>query len=314
MPGFTVTVADWDSERDREACESVRAEVFVVEQKVPEHEEWDEHDDTSLHVLARDRGGQPIGTGRLLRDGHIGRVAVLKAWRGKRVGDALMRRLIDEARARGIKESVLHAQTYAVPFYERFGYRAEGREFIEASIPHLKMRLVLAPTIDAGADAAARLGITRVRTLEQCRAGVLEIAKLARYRLAIMSPDLEPTIYSTPEFSDEVRRIARASRFALVRVLVRDPQRAVREGHLLVELSLQLATYVHVRTPDPDDEQRTDAFVIADDDAILYRPVADVADGVIEIEGSALARERLRSFERLWERAQPDPNLRRLGI
>lgn len=314
MPDFTVAVADWDLDRDREACETVRTEVFVVEQKVPEHEEWDEHDDNSLHVIARDGAGHPIGTGRLLRDGHIGRIAVLKAWRGKRVGDAIMKLLLSEATKLGVKESVLHAQTYAIPFYERFGYRAEGHEFIEASIAHQRMRLELSPATSPIAEPDNRLGFKRVRSLDQCRAGVLEIAKLARYRLAIMSPDLEPAIYSTPEFRDEVRRIARTSRFALVRILVRDPRRAVRESHLLVELSLQLATYVQIRIPDSDDEQRSDAFVIADDDAILYRPEAEVATGVIEIEGSALARERLRNFERLWERALPDPNLRRLGI
>ena len=312
MSEFTVRTADWDDDRDRADCEAVRTAVFVVEQSIPEHEEWDEHDDTSLHVIAHDAAGRPIGTGRLLRDGIIGRIAVVKDWRSKQVGDAIMRHLIAVARDRGIKESVLHAQTYAIPFYERFGYKVEGHEFIEAGIPHRRMRLVLVPI--QGADGKPDLAVRRVRTWEQCRDAALEIAKLARYRLAIMTPDLEPSIYGSPEFRDEVRRIARASRFALVRILVRDTQRAAREGHLLVELAMSLPTYVQIRVPDPDDEQRTDAFVLADDDAILYRVAPDVADGVVEVEGSAIARERLRSFDRLWERAQPDPNFRRLGI
>lgn len=310
MDGFTVRNADWDDDRDRADCEAVREAVFIVEQRIPEHEEWDEHDDTSLHVIAHDASGAPIGTGRLLRDGIIGRIAVVKEWRGKQVGDAIMQHLIQVARELGMKESVLHAQTYAIPFYQRFGYRAEGREFIEAGIPHQKMRLVLVPT--AAGDASPE--VRRVRSWEQCRAAALEIAKLARYRLVIMTPDLEPGLYGSPEFRDELRRIARSSRFAQVRILVRDSQRAAREGHPLVELALQLPTFVQIRVPDPDDEQRTDAFVLADDDAILYRVAAEVADGVVEIEGSAIARERLRNFDRLWERAQPDPNFRRLGI
>lgn len=308
MADFTVTTVDWDDDRDRADCEAVRTEVFVEEQRIPEHEEWDEHDDTSLHVVARDRAGRAIGTGRLLRDGIIGRVAVVKAWRGRQVGDAIMRHLIAQARQLGVKESVLHAQTYAIPFYERFGYKAEGREFIEAGIPHQRMRLVLVPTGDGIPE------VRRVHSWDQCRSAALEVAKLARYRLAVMTPDLEPGLFGTPEFRDELRRIARASRFALVRILVRDPQRAAREGHLLVELALQLPTYVQIRVPDPDDEQRSDAFVLADDDAILYRVSAEVPDGVVEVEGSAIARERLRSFDRLWERARPDPNFRRLGI
>jgi hypothetical protein len=154
----------------------------------------------------------------------------------------------------------------------------------------------------------------RLRTLDQAVAAALEIAKLARYRLAICTPDLEPTLYSTPEFRDEVRRVARASRFAQVRILVRDPQRAIREGHHLIELANSLSSYVHIRLPNPDDEQRIDAWVIADDDAILHRPVADRPEGVVEVGSSALARELLRNFDRLWERALPDPNMRRLGI
>lgn len=312
MAEFTVRNADWEDDADRSACEAVRTAVFIEEQRIPEHEEWDEHDDTSLHVIARDAAGHPIGTGRLLRDGIIGRIAVVKEWRGKLVGDAIMRHLIDVARELGMKESVLHAQVYAIPFYERFGYKAEGREFIEAGIPHQRMRLVLVPTNPAGDTAQAQ--VRRIRTFEQCREAALEIAKLARFRLAIMTPDLEPGILGSPEFRDELRRIARTSRFALVRILVRDPQRATREGHLLVELAMSLPTYVQIRVPDPDDEQRTDAFVLADDDAILYRVSPEVPDGVVEIEGSAIARERLRNFDRLWERAQPDPNMRRLGI
>jgi len=310
MAEFTVRTADWDHDRDRADCEAVRTAVFVEEQRIPEHEEWDEHDDTSLHVIARDANGTPIGTGRLLRDGIIGRIAVVKEWRGRNVGDAIMHHLLAEARARGLKESVLHAQSYAIAFYERFGYVVEGHEFIEAGIPHRRMRLVLVPVPADDRKPAVRW----VRSMDQCRAAALEIAKLARYRLAIMTPDLEPAIYGTHEFRDELKRIARSSRFAQVRVLVRDAQRATREGHLLVELSLALPTYVQIRVPDPDDEQRTDAFVLADDDAILYRVAAEVADGVVEVEGSAIARERLRSFDRLWQRAQPDPNLRRLGI
>jgi len=308
MADFTVRNADWDDDRDRADCESVRTAVFVEEQRIPEHEEWDEHDDTSLHVIAYDAAGAPIGTGRLLRDGVIGRIAVVKPWRGRQVGDAIMRHLIGEARALGVRESVLHAQTYAVPFYERFGYAVEGREFIEAGIPHIRMRLSLSPT---RADSGV---VRRVRSWDQARAAALEVAKLARYRVAIMTPDLEPGLYASPEFREELKRVARASRFALVRILVRDTQRAAREGHPLVELSLQLPTYVQIRVPDSDDEQRTDAFVLADDDAILYRVAAEVPDGVVEVEGPAIARERLRAFDRLWERAQPDPNFRRLGI
>ena len=315
MIEFTVKVIDWDQAADRAACEALRLAVFVEEQHVPEHEEWDGNDEAALHVVARDAAGQAIGTGRLLPDGRIGRMAVAKDWRGKGVGGALLRELIRQAHERGHHEAVLSSQVHAIPFYERFGFVAEGQEYDDAGIPHRTMRMSLhdkrpAGLLGGGAEPTHR----RITTATQAATAALEIAKLARYRLAIYTPDLEPALYSTPEFRDEVRRIARSSRFAMVRVLVRDPQRAIREGHHLIELATQLSSFVHIRLPNADDEQRIDAWVIADDDAILLRPVADRPEGVVEVGSSGLARERLRNFDRLWERAAGDPNMRRLGI
>lgn len=315
MNTFTVSIADWDAAADRSACEGLRLAVFVEEQHVPEHEEWDGHDEQALHVVARDRDGVAIGTGRLLPDGRIGRMAVASAWRARGVGAAILRELIRQAHERGHSEAVLSSQVHAIPFYERFGFVAEGQEYDDAGIPHRTMRLSLFDRRPAdllgGAPAPA---MRRIQTQAQAVEAALEIAKLARYRLAICTSDLEPALYSTPAFRDEVRRIARSSRFAMVRILVRDPLRAIREGHHLIELASQLSSYVQIRVPDPDDEQRMDAWLIADDDAILHRPVHDRPDGVVEVGSSSLARERMRNFDRLWQRAQPDPNMRRLGV
>jgi predicted GNAT family N-acyltransferase len=121
------------------AARPVREEVFLREQRVPPAMEWDEFDATSRHVVACGPDGQPIGTGRLLPDGHIGRMAVLPAWRGRGVGRALLERLLEAATAAGQGELALHAQTQAAGFYGRFGFVAEGPEFMEAGIPHVMM-------------------------------------------------------------------------------------------------------------------------------------------------------------------------------
>lgn len=117
----------------------VRDEVFVREQGVPRELERDEQDAASGHVLALDAVGEAIGCGRLLADGHIGRMAVRAEWRGKGVGSALLRRLLETARAAGRGHLVLSAQTHAADFYARFGFTPEGGEFLEAGIPHLRM-------------------------------------------------------------------------------------------------------------------------------------------------------------------------------
>ncbi len=139
---FTVRRADWLS--DRVSLAAIRHEVFVVEQRVPEAEEWDGLDAVSRHVAAL-AGDVGIGTGRLLPDGRIGRMAVLKTWRGRGVGSALLSALIQMARDDGHRETILHAQTHARAFYARHGYTPVGGEFMEAGIPHVEMRLQLKP-------------------------------------------------------------------------------------------------------------------------------------------------------------------------
>ena len=141
-PRLVVEPANWQD--DRAAIERVRRAVFIEEQRIPEHEEWDDLDPVVTHVLAWTAGPaakrDPVGTGRLEPTGKIGRVAVLPQHRGTGAGLAIMRRLVDLARERGFTEVYLHAQSQARGFYERLGFRADGPEFDEVGIPHLRMR------------------------------------------------------------------------------------------------------------------------------------------------------------------------------
>lgn len=138
---FRVRLADWEG--DERALKSVRYDVFCVEQSVPEALEWDSIDAQCAHVVAEDSLHQAIGCGRLLPDGHIGRVAVRGHWRGKGVGAALLERLIALAGERGHTKVMLNAQTHAMPFYARFGFAPVGEPFDEAGIPHQAMEATL---------------------------------------------------------------------------------------------------------------------------------------------------------------------------
>lgn len=138
---FNVRLADW--RHDAAALKSIRRDVFVVEQRVPESLEWDGVDPDCRHAIAEDGHGRAIGCGRLLPDGHIGRVAVLRDWRGQGVGAALMVKLIGLSRARGDAKAMLNAQVHALPFYERLGFVVAGEPFDEAGIAHQAMELPL---------------------------------------------------------------------------------------------------------------------------------------------------------------------------
>lgn len=140
-PEFTVRTATWQC--DITLLQDLRRTVFIREQQVPESLEWDEFDAVSLHALAHDAKGRVVGTGRLLPDGHVGRMAVLRDWRNHGVGSAILVLLIDHARRRGDTALHLNAQTHAVGFYERHGFVVHGDEFPDAGIPHRRMTMQL---------------------------------------------------------------------------------------------------------------------------------------------------------------------------
>ena len=139
---MSVSIKIVESPEEFDQCFRIRTTVFVEEQEVPLELEMDEYDAVATHFLLRD-GETPLATARLVDKyglAKIGRVAVLKEARGRGLGLLLMQAVIDEAKHRGFTESVLDAQTYAVPFYARLGYVAEGEEFDDAGIPHFLMR------------------------------------------------------------------------------------------------------------------------------------------------------------------------------
>jgi muramoyltetrapeptide carboxypeptidase len=134
---FTMRSASW--QHDGDALRAVRRAVFIDEQAIPEELEWDDSDPVSMHALGSDHDGRPIATGRLLDDGHIGRKAVVREWRGHGVGAALFEYLIATAAERGHRVLFLNAQTQVADFYTRYGFVRAGDEFIEAGIPHIAM-------------------------------------------------------------------------------------------------------------------------------------------------------------------------------
>ena len=132
-----VRILPW-SDAHAEA-QRIRETVFVAEQGVAAEIELDDWDARCEHALAYDLSGRPVGTGRLLPDGHIGRMAVLRDSRGQGIGGRVLEALIERARQRGMRCVALNAQTHAAPFYARYGFIVAGKTFMEAGIPHVAM-------------------------------------------------------------------------------------------------------------------------------------------------------------------------------
>jgi hypothetical protein len=121
----------------------IRFGIFVGEQNVPPGIELDDKDAECMHAIAYDDAGKAIGTGRLLPDGHIGRMAVVQEWRRRGIGALILNALIEEARKRGHKEVIAAAQLQAAEFYREHGFVAEGKVYQDAGILHQDMRKTL---------------------------------------------------------------------------------------------------------------------------------------------------------------------------
>ena len=142
MKHFDLINAHWP--QDAEQIHAIRQQVFVIEQGIDPTLEWTGDDDQFRSILALDADQKPIGTGRIkvsAATATIGRMAVLKHWRGAGVGAAILSRLIEIGKADGADEFELSAQVSAITFYEKLGFIASGDVYLDADIEHRKMTL-----------------------------------------------------------------------------------------------------------------------------------------------------------------------------
>lgn len=312
---FRVEPADYQV--DFKDLRAVREPVFVIEQNVPIEEEWDALDPLCHHVIARDAGHKPIGTGRLTPEHKIGRMAVLKEWRGKEVGAALLQTLIDKARELGWTEVSLNSQVSAIGFYEKFGFVSYGEEFEEAGIIHRKMKLALEPFALAqrppGKSMTARM--LDFDSSEQLLQVTLQVIATAKRGLWIYSRDLEHSLYAKSDVVDALKQFAIKSRGGLAQILVQDTMAARSQPHPLLDLSQRLSSVFQFRTPvDPEDLQYPSAFIASDCDAYCFR----LLDGRYEGDWSpalpARNKQLIEHFGRVWERSRPCTEFRALGF
>lgn len=130
-----ITIHQIDFDTGFADIELIRKTVFIQEQSIPPELEWDEFDSQAIHIIAKIEG-QAVGTARLLDDGSIGRVAVLKPFRQQGIGHKMMCYLMDLAKQHNHATVKIHAQVVALAFYQKLGFVEAGEIFDDAGIPH----------------------------------------------------------------------------------------------------------------------------------------------------------------------------------
>lgn len=316
---FNVDRVTWkDAEGD---LRMLREMIFIREQHVPPELEWDGKDEDCIHVIARDEKKRPIGTARMTRDGHIGRMAVLRSWRNRGVGSKMLTALTTIARARQLPRVYLDAQTQAIKFYQRHEFETQGEEFMDAGIPHQHMVRLL-PCLDEGLNIKDLqkhvLGKTRdyirLTSREDNRMAAVRMVEQAQFSLYLFTPNLDPRIFDSPEFIEATKNLALASTRSKVYILIQDPTVVVNYGHRIVELARRISSHIFIHRASEEDQDRIDSFMVVDEVGIIHRPHADRYEGTVEFNNPGKARLLLKEFRNAWERSSPEPELRRLHL
>lgn len=137
---YQVKHGRWD--QLQQDAKLIRTQVFICEQGITEADEWDDQDVISQHFVIYDQD-QPIATARLLQNHSVGRVAVVKAYRGQGLGQMIMLEIISYAQKQRLSVLTLSSQVHAISFYEKLGFTVQGNSYDECGISHIEMTMNL---------------------------------------------------------------------------------------------------------------------------------------------------------------------------
>lgn len=162
------------------------------------------------------------------------------------------------------------------------------------------------------------LGVTdekiAIASSEDHRSAAQALAQQAQRHIAIISRELDPPAYDTPEFVEAVKQLVLSNRYTHLRAMVFDPLTIVKHGHRLHKLMLNLTSFIEFRVPGPEFSAFDESLLVADDTGYILRTSAERYEGFINFNDRRSARILMKQFEEMWARAKPDPNLKRLHL
>lgn len=340
MNEIDVSVVDW---LNTQALRDIRQRVFIEEQGVPEALEWDADDHTAVHFLIRTEI-EPLGTARLLDDGHIGRVAILPAWRGKGLGERLMREVMAYAQTLGMTELQLSAQVQAQGLYQRLGFVVSSEPYMEAGILHVAMRWQAEsldgflesselpsiefespgrfsihnppapPQLRHSADLPYQLGEqTELIELDETNAldHLCHMLGQIRRKINIYAADQAIWLFNRRDVLSAMEQLIARQPKCRIRILLQDAGKPFLQGHSLLNLMHRFPSLVEIRKQHPEREKSTQVYMLGDSCGILMLPKASQRQGFVRYQSPDQVRRRSSEFDELWSTSQSDPAIRR---
>ena len=318
---FPIEVERTNWEASEQSISAIRRQVFIEEQNVPVELELDGKDADAKHWLAFSDSDSPIATARLTPDGKVGRMAVLKPYRDKGVGSAIMRKMIDYAVQEGIAELTLSAQRKAIPFYQGFGFVTNSDFYEEAGITHKAMRLSLQlqqQRYQHHNKQQQLLSEERqhkpLTNNEDFFNAALALIQRAHTKIRIFSDRLLPELYDDKQLCDAIYNFVTGTPSAHVEILVRDIEWLGQHSHRLHEMGLRLSSHIEFRKLNRDSTTLHNEFLLIDNTGILYRQNPRRFEGYTVQYAPLEASELAEDFDNLWRDGELDPALRRLHI
>ncbi len=303
----------------------IRQTVFIDEQKVPESLEWDDTDEIADHYLmVLPESNTPIGVARMFSTldevAHIGRMAILPAYRKQGYGEQLLKHLMQEASG-DYPELRLSAQEYAIPFYQRAGFHVCSDLYDDAGIPHVDMRTFCAarlmedegnrsmPLI-AGEDSDAWLFDS-----ERDLINLLDsVVGQAQQRVWLYDRYLAHDLYDRRRFKELLSALARRHRLSEIRLLIHDDSPLIKRRHRLVELMRRLPSHIQLRLVSEDYPIEDQPFVVADRDGVVYRHDFNSPNGFAKFSDRGRVKLLEESFQRMWDGGRSSLELRELPL
>ncbi|MFO7704961.1 MAG: GNAT family N-acetyltransferase [Halopseudomonas sp.] len=338
MNEIDVSVVDWLSSQ---ALRDIRQQVFIAEQGVPAALEWDADDHSAVHFLLCAEG-EALGTARLLDDGHIGRVAVLPAWRGKGLGERLMREVMAYAQAQGTSTLRLSAQVQAQPFYQRLGFVLDSEPYREAGILHVAMRwqaealdvsdFELPPIefdspgtfrihnpaepspIDRAIDLPYQLG-NQSELIDVDDSKALDhlclMLNQARRRIHIYAADQAVWLFNRRDVISRLEQLIARQPKCRIKVLLHEAGKPFLQGHSLLKLMHRFPSLLEIRKQHPEREKGPQVYLLADDCGLLMLPKAQQRQGFARYQSPDQVKRWSSHFDELWSTSQSDSAIRR---
>jgi hypothetical protein len=153
-----------------------------------------------------------------------------------------------------------------------------------------------------------------LESFEDNQQAALSLVSQGETTLDIFTRDLEPRNYNNQTFAEAVKNMALKNKNVKVRVLVIDPDLAIKQGHSLINLSRRLTSYIEVRKVHEDYTSIPEAYLIVDHRGVLYRNLASRYEGTVNYNLPMRAAELLRTFNEIWEKSKSYIDFKQLNI